>query len=143
MVRAAIVLAMLCAMLAPRAAAAQDYSKEQLRIPFAAAGARGLEALLMRPADGRRYPLALITHGSPRDAEMRRQMTPGRYHMQAIEFARRGFAVLIVMRRGYGNSGDAYAESGSSCGQRDYLKVAMASATIFARRSRPCASAAT
>ena len=38
MLRAAIVLAMLCAMLAPWAAAAQDYRKEPLRIPFAAAG---------------------------------------------------------------------------------------------------------
>jgi dienelactone hydrolase len=124
--RAAIVLAMLCAMLVP--ALAQDYRKELLRIPFAGAGPRGLEALLVRPADGRRYPLALISHGSPRDAERRRQMTPGRYRMQAIEFARRGFAVLIVMRRGYGDSGENYAESSGSCGQRDYLRTAMISA---------------
>jgi dienelactone hydrolase len=124
--RAAIVLATLCAILVP--SAAQDYHKEPLRIPFAAAGPRGLEALLVRPADGRRYPLALISHGSPRDAERRRQMTPGRYRMQAIEFARRGFAVLIVMRRGYGDSGENYAESSGSCGQRDYLRTAMISA---------------
>jgi dienelactone hydrolase len=124
--RAAIVLAMLCAMLVP--ALAQDYRKELLRIPFAGAGPRGLEALLVRPADGRRYPLALISHGSPRDAEMRRQMTPGRYQMQAIEFARRGFAVLIVMRRGYGDSGENYVESSGPCSRRDYLRTAMASA---------------
>src|SRR5262249_20983482 len=46
----------------------------------------------------------------------------------AIEFARRGFAALIVMRRGYGDSGENYAESSGSCGQRDYLRVAMISA---------------
>ena len=123
---AAIVLATLCAMLGP--SAAQDYRKEPVRIPFAAAGPRGLEALLVRPADGRRYPLALISHGTPRDAEMRRQMTPGRYQTQAIEFARRGFAVLIVMRRGYGDSGEDYVESSGTCGQRDYLRVARISA---------------
>jgi dienelactone hydrolase len=126
MFRAAIVLAMLCAMLGP--AAAQDYRKEPVRIPFAAAGPRGLEALLVRPADGRRYPLALISHGTPRDADTRRQMTPGRYQVQAIEFARRGFAVLIVMRRGYGDSGEDYVENSGPCGRRDYLRTAMTSA---------------
>lgn len=126
MVRAAIVLAMLCAMFSP--SAAQTYRKESLRIPFAAAGPRGLEALLVRPADDRRYPLALMTHGTPRDQEMRTSMSPGRYYSQAIEFARRGFAVLIVMRRGYGDSDGAYAESSGACGRRDYLHAAKTSA---------------
>lgn len=124
--RAAIVLVILCATLCP--SAAQDYHREELRIPSSTAGARGLEALLVRPADGRRYPLALMSHGSPRDAEMRRQMTPGRYYMQAIEFARRGFAVLIVMRRGYGISDGDYAEGASRCGRSEYLKSANESA---------------
>lgn len=124
--RAAIVLAILCALLCP--SAAQDYRREQLRVPSSAAGARGLEALLVRPADDRRYPLALLSHGSPRDAEVRRQMTPGRYYMQAIEFARRGFAVLIVMRRGYGISDGDYAEGASRCGRSEYLKSANESA---------------
>jgi dienelactone hydrolase len=123
--RAAIVLAVLCAMLCP--SAAQDYRREQLRIP-SAAGGRGLEALLVRPADDRRYPLALMSHGTPRDAEMRRQMTPGRYYTQAIEFARRGFTVLIVMRRGYGVSDGDYAEGTSRCGRSEYLKSANESA---------------
>ncbi len=50
-------------MLSP--SSAQTYREESLRIPFAAAGPRGLEALLVRPDDGRRYPLALISHGTP------------------------------------------------------------------------------
>lgn len=126
MIRAAIVLAMLWAMLSP--ASAQTYRKEALRIPFAAAGPRGLEALLVRPDDGRRYPLALISHGTPREAEMRKSLSPGRHYSQAIEFARRGFAVLIVIRRGYGDSDGDYAESSSTCGARDYLRVGRISA---------------
>lgn len=55
-------------------------------------------------------------------------MTPGRYYMQALEFARRGFAVLIVTRRGYGSSGGDYAEGASACGQNEYLKAATESA---------------
>ena len=45
-------------------AAAQDYTREELRIPMAAASPRGLEALLIRPAGSGRYPLALISHGA-------------------------------------------------------------------------------
>jgi dienelactone hydrolase len=120
--RAVLILILLCATPAP--AAAQNYTRENLRIPFSAAGGRGLEAVLIRPADGGRYPLALMTHGSPRNADARRQMTPGRYQLQAIEFARRGFAVLIVMRRGYGVSDGNYAEGAPQCGRSDYLKAA-------------------
>ncbi len=54
------------ALAATRPTAAQDYTREELRIPMAAAGPRGLEALLVRPADRGPYPLALISHGAPR-----------------------------------------------------------------------------
>jgi alpha/beta superfamily hydrolase len=124
--RAAIVLLLLGLM--PCWAAAQEYTRENLRIPFAAAGPRGLEAQLVRPADGRRYPLALISHGSPRDSAERPHMTPGRYYVQAMEFARRGFAVLIVTRRGYGSSGGDYAEGAPACGRNEYVTSARESA---------------
>lgn len=123
--RAAIVLALLCAMAG--VASAQTYRKEPLRLPFAAAGPRGLEALLVRPDDGRRYPLALLSHGTPREADLRRTLTPGRYYSQAIEFARRGFVVLIVIRRGYGASDGDYVESGGACDDRNYLRAASTS----------------
>ena len=55
-----------CAALQP--AAADGFYREDLRIPLAAAGPRGLEAMLLRPSGTRRYPLALISHGAPRDA---------------------------------------------------------------------------
>lgn len=124
--RAVLVLVMLCAALRP--ATAQDYQREPVWIPSSTAGPRGLEALLVRPADGRRYPLALMTHGSPRDGGMRRRMTPGRYQIQATELARRGFAVLIVMRRAYGLSDGDYAEGAPRCGPGEYLKSANESA---------------
>lgn len=125
--RALLILLMLCATTWP--AAAQDYRRESLWIPYSATGPRGLEAVLVRPADGRRYPLALLTHGSPRgDADARAKMTPGRYQAQAIEFARRGFAVLIVMRRAYGLSDGAYAEGAPQCGPPQYLRSAFESA---------------
>lgn len=108
--------------------AAQSYHREELRIPFADAGPRGLEAVLIRPNDGKRYPLAVISHGSPRKAEDRPESSPNRFYTQSIEFARRGFAVLTVMRRGYGDSGGDYAENSGPCGRRDYLTSARNSA---------------
>src|SRR3954451_10744911 len=73
------------------ATAAGDFYQEDLRIPMASAGPRGLEALLIRPVGSRRYPLALISHGTPREIDKRAGMSPYRLYPQAIEFARRGF----------------------------------------------------
>jgi len=113
--RAALLLIAIAIAVLPPAARAADYRREELRIPMAAAGPRGLEALVVRPAAAGRYPLALISHGtSPDDAE-RRELAPYRFYRQAVEFARRGFAALVVMRRGYGDSGGVYAEGTSCC----------------------------
>jgi dienelactone hydrolase len=138
---AALLLATLAGML-PRIVLAEDYHREDLRIPFAAAGPRGLEALLIRPqSGGPRFPLALISHGSPRDGAERIKMSPYQFYAQALEFARRGFAAVVVMRRGYGASGGA-AETGGPCGRRDYVaearySVADLKAAVDAMARRP------
>jgi dienelactone hydrolase len=110
MKRAAL-LAIIIAVAASRPAAADQYYRESLRIAMPEAGPRGLEALLIRPAGTQRYPLALLSHGAPTDPQERPGMTPYGLYRQAIEFARRGFAALVVMRRGYGDSGGAYSEN--------------------------------
>ncbi len=63
------------ALAATRAAIAQEYTREDLRIPMAAASPRGLEALLIRPAGSGPYPLALISHGAPRGGAVRSTMS--------------------------------------------------------------------
>ena len=110
-------------------AAATDYHREDLRIPMEAAGPRGLEAMLLRPSGARRYPLALISHGTPREGSARAPMSPYGSYRQALEFARRGFAALVFMRRGYGDSGGQYAESSGPCDRREYLRAASQSAS--------------
>ena len=128
MMRAAV-LAVLLVGIALQPAAAEPFHREDLRIPMEAAGPLGLEAMLLRPPGTRRYPLALISHGAPREAKRREEMSPYRSYRQALEFARRGFAVLVFMRRGYGESGGPYAESSGPCERRDYLRSARASAS--------------
>src|SRR5215510_3829719 len=80
------------------------YLREPLRIPMPEAGPKGLEAILVRPAADGKYPLVLINHGSPRVSGERAGMTPLAFLPQIMEFARRGWAVAAVMRRGFGDS---------------------------------------
>ena len=99
---------------------------QETRIPMAAAGTEGLEALLVWPNDAKPHPLALINHGSPRDGSKRLQMSAIASLPIAMEFARRGFAVAVVMRRGYASSGGGWAENTGSCTAPNYLRSAAA-----------------
>ena len=121
-------LAFLIVTAAMQPATAGEFYREELRIPMAAAGPGGLEAVLIRPAGNGRYPLALISHGTSRDADARRNMTPYGFYRHAIEFARRGFAALVVMRRGFGGSGGEYADRNSCCDLGTYLRGARTNA---------------
>jgi dienelactone hydrolase len=126
--RRAALLALVIWSSAASCATAQELVREELRIPMAAAGPRGLEAMLLRPPGTCRFPLALISHGSPRDGADRAGMAPTRQYAQAVEFVRRGFAALIVMRRGYGTSDGGFAENAGLCDRPDYLAAGNASA---------------
>ena len=90
-----------------------------------------LEALTVRPDRPGRFPLVLMVHGTPRDSTRRSHMSPAAYIGPAVTFASRGYAVVSVMRRGFGRSDGTYAEEyggGATCGNRDYLRVARISA---------------
>lgn len=90
----------------------------EMRIPTHGSGKKRLEAVMVRPNDNAPHPLALLTHGTPRLADQRSEMTPLRMIPQAREFARRGWTAVIVMRRGYGDSGGGYEEDAHACGRR-------------------------
>jgi dienelactone hydrolase len=93
----------------------QDLVEQALRVPMPAAGKSGLEAVMVRPKDGTAHPLALINHGSPREADQRPGMTAWGLIPQAREFARRGWTTVVVLRRGYGTSGGEYSEDARGC----------------------------
>jgi dienelactone hydrolase len=108
--------------------AAEGYFQEEFRIPLAPAGPRGLAALLVRPNQPGRHPLALIEHGSPRSSSARPNMSPSDLLPQAMEFARRGWTAVVVMRRGYGDSGGQWAEDFGECSDPDYVAAGYAGA---------------
>ncbi len=114
----------LCVMLlalATGCARAQDLVENAFRIPTKDAGKKGLEAVMVRPKEAGPHPLAVLTHGTPREASDRAGMSPWQMLPQAREFARRGWTTVIVMRRGYGDSGGGYDEDARACSRRpDY-----------------------
>jgi dienelactone hydrolase len=87
-----------------------------------------LEALMVKPAAQGRYPLALITHGSPRLGEARRRMSAAQMSFQAEELARRGYVAVVVMRRGFGTSHGIWDESSGRCDAPDHEGAARESA---------------
>jgi dienelactone hydrolase len=93
-----------------------------------AAGSAGLEALLVKPEGNGPFPLALVSHGSPRNRAERPNMTPAELYPQLVEFARRGFVAAAVMRRGYGNSPGGWAEAIGPCARPGYAAAASAAA---------------
>ncbi len=124
----AALLAILIAGAATQPSLAEQYYRQELRIPAPAAGRDGLEALLVRPQGREPYPLALISHGTSGDPQVRQDMTPYGFYRQAIEFAQRGFASLVVLRRGFGGSGGIYADGTGCCTLATYLRSSKASA---------------
>jgi dienelactone hydrolase len=104
-----------CAMAA--SARAQDIVVTEMRIPTHGSGKKGLEAVMVRPNDGAPHPLALITHGTPRGQQERAELTPLALIPQGREFARRGWTAVVVLRRGFGDSGGGYAEEPHACSQ--------------------------
>ncbi len=93
----------------------------ELRIPMKAAGSRGLQALLVRPDEPGPHPLAIITHGTTQSLQQRLARLPRFQLPQALEFARRGWSAVIVMRRNNGESGGAFKEYVWVCDKDGYL----------------------
>ena len=74
-----------------------------------------LDGYVIRPDRPGRFPLVIMTHGTPsgwgepffRNIARR---TPTNFNRAAVALAQRGYATLSIMRRGFGLSGGGYAE---------------------------------
>lgn len=127
---AALVLAATSGALAAPALPREALTQEPIRLPVLLddGAAYALEALVVKPSTAGRLPLALITHGSPREGAARRRMSAGHLSFQAEELARRGYIAVVVMRRGYGASEGTWAESSGRCEAADHERAARESA---------------
>jgi dienelactone hydrolase len=108
---------------------AQDLVEQSIRVPIPDSGRQGLEAVMVRPNDSAAHPLALLTHGTPRESSRRSETAASKFIPQAREFARRGWTTVVVVRRGFGTSGGGYHEEGRSCSSHpDYYDAGKHSA---------------
>ncbi|MGA8027378.1 MAG: CocE/NonD family hydrolase [Bryobacteraceae bacterium] len=99
------------------AAASPGYIEHEFYLPDPTAMPRGLDALEVRAIMPGRHPLALLTHGTSKNPQDRATVTPWAFLPQALWFARRGYVVLVVVRRGYGRSGGEMDGRHGGCGR--------------------------
>jgi hypothetical protein len=98
-----------------------ELHEEPLRIPVTYATPEGgpqtwpLEATLYRPAPTGRFPVVVFNHGSTGMGRIPATLT-SKYPIVARYFVEQGWAVLVPMRRGRGQSEGSYQES-YQCGR--------------------------
>jgi dienelactone hydrolase len=82
-----------------------------------------LTATIYRPQGAGPFSLIVLSHGSTKNASERLEF--GRYRLipQIREFIKRGFAVIVPIRRGYGMTGGAFAEDYGSCSNPTYYEA--------------------
>ena len=79
------------------------WSEREFLMPVRGA-AQGIDVLQVKVERPGKHPLAILTHGTAAEPKERATVTPWLYLPQAIWFARRGYVVLVVVRKGYGRS---------------------------------------
>lgn len=88
-----------------------------------------LVATVYRPDGAGPFPLLVLGHGSPSNSAARAKM--GRYRVipRIREFTQRGFAVIVPMRRGYGDTGGDWVERFGKCSDPDFYSAGQAAAS--------------
>jgi dienelactone hydrolase len=105
----------------------KDVPGEEVKIPMELKSVFGtkiihLSAVIYKPDTGEKFPLVVMNHGTPRKDEDRKRTE--KFKEQSKVFVKRGFAVVVPMRRGYGTSEGEYAEYSGKCDNSDYDNVA-------------------
>jgi dienelactone hydrolase len=129
-----IIFSVLAGLLGAHAAAATE---QEIDIPLVAKSVPGeshsrLVATEYRPDGPGPFPLAVINHGSPRNARDRANTTGQKYRAQSEALVARGFVVINPVRRGYGKSDGPWAEDYHSCSNPSYYEAGLESAADIA-----------
>jgi dienelactone hydrolase len=127
-------LALLCCMAAIPAAANPESSyfgprliEEQLRVPVDG-GRRSVAATVLRPEGPGPYGVIVLNHGVPVSDAERLRTSAADFQATAPIFARRGYVVVMPMRRGFGATGGSFAEDAGPCSNPDYERGERAAA---------------
>jgi dienelactone hydrolase len=125
--RAVLLLCALLTGLVATAARAQqeDHSyygprliEEKVRIP--APGGYTIAATILRPDAEGPFGVVVLNHGVSASARERARESSDLLINSAAVFARRGYVVVLPLRRGFGDTGGDMAEDPGSCSNPDY-----------------------
>jgi len=100
--------------------------EEQVRIPSAAG--YEIATTILRPDGNGPYGVVVLNHGVSASARERALESSDLLISAASVFARRGYVVVLPLRRGFGATGGAMAEDPGSCANPDYVKAEQAAA---------------
>src|SRR5437868_5533886 len=130
-VRALVVASALVAGLGALAVQAQDSSyygprliEEKVRIPTP--NGRAIAATVLRPDAQGPFGAVVLNHGVSASARERARESSDLLINAAAVFARRGFVVVMPLRRGFGLTGGEMAEDPGSCSNPDYYRAELA-----------------
>lgn len=123
-----VAIAVLCVAAAQLPASAAEKRNAALReavhqVPVAAAGA-SIVVTSFRPAGEGPFPWIVLSHGTATTREANRAL--GRYRplTPVREWVKRGYAVLVPVRRGYGASGgDKFGDAYGTCSKADFQRA--------------------
>ena len=93
--------------------------QEEIRIP---AAGYSLAATILRPEGAGPFGAVVLNHGTPGSASGRARESAELLIHSAAVFARRGYVVVLPLRRGFGATGGEFAEDPGTCANPDYRK---------------------
>lgn len=100
---------------------------EEVRIP-GRSGDYTIAATILRPDGAGPYGALILNHGTPVSAAERAQESAELLMDAATVFARRGYVVVMPLRRGFGATGGEFAEDAGTCANPDFRKGETAAA---------------
>src|SRR5438477_1884227 len=117
--------ALLAGLVATAASAQEDHSyygprliEEKVRIPTP--NGRAIAATILRPDAQGPFGAVVLNHGVSASARERSRESSDLLINAAAVFARRGYVVVMPLRRGFGATGRDMAEDPGSCRNPDY-----------------------
>ena len=113
LIRCALTLIFFIPAIATAASALSDARliEQVIRIPVTSAGSVvELETTLFKPPGDGPFPVLIMNHGKARGSP--RQQERDRFVAVSREFVKRGYAVVVPMRKGFARSSGQYADDG-------------------------------
>jgi dienelactone hydrolase len=97
--------------------------QEEIRIP-ARDGGYEIAATILRPDGVGPFGAVILNHGVPgSERERLRESAAVDFNAAAPVFARRGYVVVMPMRRGFGATGGEFAEDAGPCRNPNYMRA--------------------